>query len=482
MDKCIILCPLCVDCKWVIKLNFTYNIEFFFERISKFVWGPSVLFFLLVVGLYFTIGTKWLQFSQIPTVVKKTIGSLFQKSDNKDGITPFQAVNTALAGTMGTGNIAGVATAIVAGGPGAVFWMWISAFVGMATKYAEVLLAVHFRTKDKNGKYTGGPMYYMQNGVGSSFMAVVFSFLTVVASFGIGNMSQINSVAQGAASSFGVPEIVVGIVFAVLLGFVIMGGINRIGKVAESVIPLFSILYILGAFVVILKNQSMILPVFKSIFYYAFNSRAAVGGVAGFSVMEGMRYGIARGVFSNEAGLGSAPIAHACADTNSSVEQGFWGIFEVFTDTILCCTLTTLVILTADGGKLWESGLNGAELTSKAFELAFGKSGSSFVAVSMVFFAFVSMLGWFVYGERSSAYLFGENSKAVTIYKYLFLLAAVFGAVSQIEVIWSVSDALNGLMMLPNIAAILILSKTVFAQTDKYFAMKYLKDKKSKKV
>ncbi len=365
--------------------------------INNFVWGPYMLVLLVGTGIFITIATGFFQVTKISLWFSKTFGSLTKKRVAKENITPFQAVSAALASTVGTGNIAGVATAIVAGGPGAVFWMWVSAFFGMMTKYSEVLLAVHFREKDENGIHYGGPMYYIEKGMKVKWLAILFALFGAFASFGIGNMTQSNSIA-GALQSFSIPPLVTGIVFAVLAGLVILGGIKRIATVTEKLVPFMAVLYFVGAVVLLILNIAKIPEAFSVIFSSAFNVKSVGGGVMGYGIAQAMRYGVARGVFSNEAGLGSAPIAHAASDSNNPAEQGLWGIFEVFVDTLVICTLTALIVLTSG---LYTSGdLSGAALTANAFEAGFGRAGNVFLSVSLICFAFSTIIGWSYYGER----------------------------------------------------------------------------------
>jgi len=447
-------------------VNIIYRIN---EIINSIVWGPVAVAFLIGSGIYFTLFTKFFQFRNFGLILKKTIGSIFIKQkDPGANITPFQAVSTALAGTIGTGNIAGVATAITAGGPGAVFWMWVSGFFGMMTKYAEVALAVKFRNVGKNREYYGGPMYYIENGIGLRWLAVIFSFLCICASFGIGNISQSNSIAMALYSTFDIPPPLSGTAVAAICGFVLIGGVKRIAKAAEFIVPFMAFFYIAGSVIFLIYNFAHIPSAFLLIFEGAFHPQSVAGGVLGFTVKNAFHYGIARGVFTNEAGLGSAPIAHAVANCRHPAEQGLWGIFEVFFDTIVICTMTTLVILTADGGRLWQSGENGAVLTTKAFETVFGSYGSYFIAVAIIFFAVASILGWAFYGQRSIEYITGGNKKVLLVYRLVFIVLIVIGAISNIETAWSISDTLNGLMAIPNVLALLALSPFVFKITKDY--------------
>ncbi len=433
--------------------------------INSFVWGPYMLVLLVGTGLYITVATGFFQITKIKLWFSKTFGSLRTKRVSEKNITPFQAVSAALASTVGTGNIAGVATAIVAGGPGAVFWMWVSAFFGMMTKYSEVLLAVHFREKDNNGVHFGGPMYYIEKGMKTKWLAVAFALFGAFASFGIGNMTQSNSIA-GALQSFSIPPIATGIVFAVLSGLVIIGGIKRIATVTEKLVPFMAVLYFLGAIVLLLLNAAKIPDAFSVIFSSAFNIRSVGGGVMGYGIAQAMRYGVARGVFSNEAGLGSAPIAHAASDSKNPAEQGLWGIFEVFVDTIIICTLTALIVLTSG---LYTSGdISGAALTAKAFSVGFGSVGNVFLSFSLICFAFSTIIGWSYYGERCLGYLSKNNLNVIRVYRVLFIVSIVVGATLELTLVWNIADTLNGLMAIPNLIAILFLSRTIISITKKY--------------
>ena len=405
---------------------------------------------------------------------KNTIGTLFDRKHKDklvDGITPFQAVSTALASTVGTGNITGIATAITIGGPGAVFWMWISAFFGMVTKYSEILLALTFREKNVKGENVGGPMYYIENGLGWKWLAVIFAIFATLASFGIGNMTQSNSIAQALEQSFHIPTLASGIVVAIVVAVVILGGIKSIARVNEKIVPFMAAFYIICAVAVLIVNFREIPHAFGLIFGNAFTLPSAAGGAAGYTIMMAMRYGFARGVFSNEAGLGSAPIAHAASSTKDPVEQGLWGIFEVFLDTIVICTLTALVVLTSG---LWGGELDGAPLSIAAFNQAIPHIGGYGVTIGMVLFATSTMFGWSYYGEKALEYLFkgtsaGTIKAAIMVYRCLFVIAAVVGAVGGLQFIWSIADTLNGLMAIPNLIALLALSGVVIKTTKKGF-------------
>lgn len=436
------------------------------SKVNSFVWGPVMLALLVGTGIYITFKTGFLQIFKIKLWIKETFGALAKKEEDSHNITPFQAVSTALASTVGTGNIAGVATAIVSGGPGAVFWMWVSAFFGMMTKYAEVVLAVHFREKDANGIHYGGPMYYIEKGLKMKWLSVVFCIFGLMATFGIGNMTQVNSIASAIENNFGVPAIASGIVVALIVALVIVGGIKRISKVTEMIVPFMAVFYFVGAMVVILIHASKIPSAFALIFENAFSFQSVGGGVMGYVIMRGMRYGFARGVFSNEAGLGSAPIAHAASNTKNPVKQGLWGIFEVFVDTIIICSLTAFVVLTSG---LYGGGLSGAALTSSAFTNTLGSFGGKFLTIAIIFFAFSTIIGWSYYGENCIKYLFKNTKMVMYSYKAIFIFMVVVGATLELGLVWDISDTFNGLMAIPNLIAVLLLSGTVFTLTKSYF-------------
>lgn len=437
------------------------------EVINSFVWGPVMIVLLMGTGIYFTVRTGFFQFRKFGYVLKNTVGTLFKgkKSAAAGAVTPFQALTTALAGTIGTGNIVGVATAITMGGPGAVFWMWISALFGMMTKYSEIVLSVHYREKNSKGEWKGGPMYYIQKGLHQKWLAVVFAALASLAAFGIGNLTQGNAIASSMKTTFGVPPLVTGVVVAVLVAFVIIGGVKRIGAITEKIVPVMSLFYIICAIAVLVINYQHIPTAFALVFECAFKPAAAVGGFVGAGVMQAIQKGMARGIFSNEAGLGSAPIAHAAADVEHPVQQGMWGVFEVFADTILVCTCTALVILTSG---LWSTGANGSDLTTAAFSQSLSGVGGIIVTIALFFFAFSTILGWSYYGEKSFEFLFGE--KPVIIYRVAFILVCVVGAVAQLDVVWGIADTLNGLMAIPNLVGLLGLSGVVLKLTKDYFA------------
>ena len=435
--------------------------------VNNIVWGPPILILIVGVGLYLSFKTGFFSVTKIGYTLKNTLLKMFSKEQVGEGeVTAFQAVATALAATVGTGNVAGVATAIALGGPGAIFWMWFAAILGMTTKFAEVVLAVNFREKTDDGRYVGGPMYYIEKGLGKSWkwLAVLFAFFGALAAFGIGNMTQANSVALAVEGSFKVPPLATGIVLAVLTGLVIVGGLKRIASITEKLVPFMAAIYIIGGLFILLSNVGAIPGAFAIIFKNAFTGTAAVGGFAGAAMARSIRYGIARGVFTNEAGLGSAPIAHAAATTDHPVRQGLWGIFEVFADTIVICSITALAIVTTG---VWETGESGAVLTTLAFNTAI-PGGGIIVTIGLVLFAYSTILGWAYYGERCLEYLAG--TKPILAYRLIWVVFIVIGAVGGLEFIWSLADTLNGLMAIPNLIGVLFLSGTVFKLTKEFFA------------
>jgi len=442
-----------------------------FGRLLDFLhgllWGPFMIFLLAAAGCWLTAGTKFLPIRYFGIVVKSTLGTLFApKRADREGITPFQAVTTALAGTLGTGNLAGVATAIVAGGPGAIFWMWAAAFFGMATKYSEVLLAVRFRKKNKSGQYEGGPMFYLRDGIGAPALAWLFALFCVAASLGMGNAVQVNSMAAAAFTAFDIPTATTSTVAAVIAGLVILGGIRRIAAFTEKVIPFITLLYIAAGTVVLIINRERLPESIAMIFSCAFSPRAASGGVAGFSVMQSIKMGVSRGIFSNEAGLGSAPIAHASSCAESPGAQGCWGIFEVFADTFLICTFSALIILSADG--FAQSGLNGAQLTSFAFASALGSAGEVIVALSLAIFGLSTIISWEHYGEAALCYITGDGRLVRVIYRIIYILVTASAASMGTEEVFKISEVFNGLMAVPNLIGVTVLSGVVFKETENF--------------
>ncbi len=441
--------------------------------INGIVWGPPVLALLIGTGILLTVRVGFIQVRKFGVIMKHTLGSLFGPDAHKkdeSGVTPFQAVATALASTVGTGNITGVATAVTLGGPGAIFWMWISAFFGMMTKYAEVLLAVKFREKNERNEWVGGPMYYIENGLGWKWLAVIFAVFATIASFGIGNMTQSNSIANALQSTVGISPLVTGIIVAIGAGIVILGGIKRIAQVTEKLVPFMGLFYVILGVATLIMNFGNLPEAFRLIFYCAFNPDAALGGATGYTVMLAIRYGFARGVFSNEAGLGSAPIAHAAANTDSPVKQAFWGAFEVFFDTFIICTITGLVVVSSGA---WTSGLQGTSLTIAAFGNSLGSIGEWGVTIGTVLFAFSTILGWSYYGEKSIEYLFKGTSLVGGVklgYRVAFVLMTIFGAVGSLQLVWDIADTLNGLMAIPNLIALVALSGIVVKLTKEHFS------------
>jgi AGCS family alanine or glycine:cation symporter len=435
------------------------------KQLNDIVWGPVMLVLILGTGLVLMIGLKAMPLAKLGYGFKM----LWQgrKGDKGDGdISPFNALMTSLAATIGTGNIAGVATAIFLGGPGALFWMWMTALVGMATKYAEAVLAVHFRETDENGNKIGGPMYYIKNGLSSRFawLGTTFAIFGALAGFGIGNTIQANSVADVLSSKLAIDPLYTGIVMAVLVGLVLLGGIKSIAQVAGKLVPFMAISYVLAGIVILAMHATQIPAAFDLIFTYAFTPAAATGGFAGAAVWAAIRFGVARGIFSNEAGLGSAPIAHAAAKTNSPVQQGTVAMLGTFIDTIIVCSITGLVIIVSGA---WTSGETGASLSSLAFESVLPGFGGAIVAAGLCVFAFTTILGWSIYGEKCVEYLFGV--KSIIPFRVLWIIAVPLGATANLSFIWLVADTLNALMALPNLIALLLLSPVVFKLTRSYF-------------
>ena len=455
-------------------------IELINSKVNAFIWGVPAIICIIGVGLYLSIRTRFIQIRKFPLAMKNTIGKMFDKKEAKDGaMTPFQAVCTALSATVGTGNIAGVAGAIAIGGPGAVFWMWISALLGMCTKFCEVTLAVHYRERNDKGDLVGGPMYYIKNGLGKKWqwLAVLYAIFGVFTVFGTGNATQVNTITAAIDSALlnynvistenvNIVNWIIGIVIMLLVLAILLGGIKRIAKVTEKLVPFMAIIYILLAIGVVVLNIQNVPAVFGSIFYGAFNPAAVTGGVVGSFFMS-MTKGVSRGIFSNEAGLGTGSIAHACADTKDPVKQGFFGIFEVFADTIIICTLTALVIL-CSGVSITFGEAAGAELTISGFTSTYGNWVSIFTAVAMCCFAFSTIIGWGLYGARCAEFVF--SAKIVKPFMVVYSLMAIVGATIDLGLVWSISDTFNGLMVIPNLIAVFLLSGTVFRLVKEYFA------------
>ena len=455
-------------------------IETINTAVNNFIWGVPAMVCIFGVGLYLSIRTNFLQIRKFPYAIKTTLGRIFRKRDASDGaITPFQAVCTALAATVGTGNIAGVAGAIAIGGPGAIFWMWVSALFGMCTKYAEVTLAVHYREINANGELVGGPMYYIKNGLSKKWhwLAYLFAAFGVLTVFGTGNATQVNTITTAinsallnynviSESAVSTSNLTIGIIIAILIAMILLGGIKRIGRVTEKLVPFMALLYILLGLGVILLNIQNVPAVFVSIFRGAFQPRAVTGGIV-LSMFTSLKKGVSRGIFSNEAGLGTGSIAHACADTKKPVKQGMFGIFEVFTDTIVICTLTALVIL-CSGVAVDYGKAAGAELTILGFTSTYGSWVSIFTAVAMCCFAFSTAVGWGLYGARCIEFLFSE--KVIKPFMVIYSLVAFLGATANLGLMWSIAETFNGLMAIPNLIALFLLSGTVVKLTKEYFA------------
>jgi AGCS family alanine or glycine:cation symporter len=419
--------------------------------LNGYVWGVPMLVLLMGTGVLLLFVTGGVQFRHIGTALGEVLGKLRNRTASAGSVTPFQAVATALASTVGVGNIAGVATAITLGGPGALFWLWVSGLLGMGTKYAEIVIAMHYRERDATGVMRGGAMYTLKKR-GLGWLGGTFALLTALAAFGIGNMVQANSVTQSLHTTFGVAPWIVGIVLVAISAAVILGGIKRIAAFAEVLVPFMAVLYLVGGLVLLLMNAERIPAAFGLVFDGAFKGSAAAGGFAGASIMMAMRYGVARGLFSNEAGLGSAPMVHAAADTDHPVRQGLYGIFEVFVDTILICTTTGLVVLVSGD---WQGGATGAALSVQAFSSGLpGAWGGIIVTTGLVLFAFSTLIGWSYYGETGAVYLFG--SRVAVPYRLLWLVFIYLGSVGSLQLVWSVADTLNGLMAVPNLVSVLI--------------------------
>ena len=455
------------------------TIESINNVVNNFIWGVPAMICIIGVGLVLSFRTRFLQIRKFPYAMKVTIGRMFRKKQAADGaMTPFQAVCTALAATVGTGNIAGVAGAIAIGGPGAVFWMWISALLGMCTKFSEVTLAVHFREKNDKGEFVGGPMYYIKNGLKKHWhwLAYLFAAFGVITVFGTGNATQVNTITtaiDSALFNYGIISkdsvsninLVIGIVLAVLLALILLGGIKRIGQVTEKLVPFMALFYVVLALGVVILNINHVPAVFKEIVEGAFSPASVTGGVVGSFFMS-MKKGVSRGIFSNEAGLGTGSIAHACADTRKPVKQGFFGIFEVFVDTIVICTLTALVILCSEVPITYGQAA-GAELTISGFTATYGNWVSLFTAVAMCCFAFSTLIGWGLYGARCIEFLFG--TKVNKPFMFVYSLVAIVGATLDLGLLWSIAETFNGLMAIPNLIAVFLLSGVVVKLVREHF-------------
>ena len=431
-------------------------IETINSAVNNIIWGPYMLCLLLGTGIFFSIKLRFFQITHFKFWWKETAMSFFKSNNTGTGskgkISPFQAMSTALAGSIGTGNIVGVANAVALGGAGAVFWMWIASVFGMATIYAENVLGIKYRTK-RNGKYVGGPMYYIEKGLHCKPLAVIFAVLCTLAALGMGNMTQANSAAGAAQNCFGIPPWVSGAVLTAAVGLIIFGGIDRIAKLTEKLIPLISVVFTSMVMIVILINFQKIPAAFENMFVEAFDLKCVSGGLMGYGMSRALKYGISRGVFSNEAGLGSSPIVHSAADTDSAYRQGMWGMFQVFIDTTVLCTLMALCILTTNSE---QSGLDGIELSIYTFESALGSIGGIFLSLSILIFAFATLVSWCYYGEKSLEYLSGD--RYIRIYRIIYSLVTFVGCTMHLSLVWEISDTLNGLMAIPNLIAIVLLS------------------------
>lgn len=439
--------------------------------INDVVWGPIMLILLIGAGLFLSAKTGFLQFRKFGYMMRNTILEVFSKNQHQkdsSGVSPFQAVATAMAGTIGTGSIAGLATAIVSGGPGAVFWMWISALLGMVTKYAEIVLSLKYREKNENGQWVGGPMYYIRNGLKLKWLAGAFAIFAMIACLGTGNATQSNSIAIALDSTMGISPWITGIVLTVIAAAVILGGMRRIASVNEKLVPFMAVFYVVCAVISLIINIEKVPAAFALIFREAFNFKAAAGGTAGYGIMLAMHYGFSRGVFSNEAGLGSAPIAHAASSTKDPVKQGLWGMFEVFFTTIIICTLSAMVILTTG---IWETGaLDGSALSIASFNQILPGVGGVIVTLATIFFALSTILGWAYYGEVSIEFLSKNSKKAVMAYRCVYVVFVFLGAVGSLDLIWSISETMNGLMAIPNLIGIIGLYKVIKTMTKDHFS------------
>lgn len=428
-------------------------LQSFVDVVNGLLWDNFLIYALMITGIYYTIRLGVPQISKVGPGFKQAFGGIFKKGEKTEGgMTSFQSLATAVAAQVGTGNLAGVATAIAAGGPGAIFWMWVSAIFGMATNFGEAVLAQKY-VEEVDGERTGGPAFYLAKGVKSKFLAVFFAVTIILALGFVGNMVQSNSIATAVNAAFGINKIVIGVVTAIFVGLILVGGMNRIASFAELVVPVMALFYIIGAFAILFKNASQIGPAFQSIFTGAFSTQAAIGGALGVTMKQAVRFGIARGLFSNEAGMGSTPHAHAVAVVDHPVQQGMVAMVGVIIDTIIICTATALINLVTGANTL---GLTGIEMTQKAFELGLGGWGLNFIAIALFFFALTTIIGWYFFGEQNIKYLFG--AKAVGPYKIAVLGFVILGSFMEVGIVWDLADMFNGLMVIPNLIGLLILA------------------------
>ncbi|MBR1969347.1 MAG: sodium:alanine symporter family protein [Clostridia bacterium] len=452
------------------------------NQINKIVWGYPMIGLMIFTGLFLTLNNRFFQFRYIKLITQETFLKLFSKRERTDNksISQFQAMSTALAATIGTGNIAGVASAVAIGGPGSIFWMWVSAILGMMTAFSENVLGIYYRIKGGKGEWNGGAMYYLEkcssNKTFGKMLAVLFSFFCIIASFGMGNMVQINTIASVIKSNFGVSPAILGAVISAIVGIIIIGGINRIGKIAEIFVPFMALFYIAASLLICIINYREIPSCIGKIFTYAFDFKAVMGGISGISLKKAVEMGFKRGVFSNEAGLGSAVSVHASADVKEPVEIGMWGIFEVFVDTIVVCSLTAFVILFTKTNNI---PLEGASLVTLAFSNAFGKWAGKILSMAIFLFGFATIIGWSFFGQKAWEYLFG--TKSVFLYRVIYVFCVFIGAVAELTLIWSISDTFNALMAIPNLIGVLLLNKKVKIITNNYINRK-IKNKNEKPI
>ncbi|MEL7649989.1 MAG: sodium:alanine symporter family protein [Sedimentibacter sp.] len=440
------------------------NVTLFLEKADSFIWGPPLLILLVGTGVYLTFKLGLIQVFRLPLALKYVFSKDTEQGAEGD-VSSFQALCTALAATIGTGNIVGVATAIKAGGPGALFWMWVAAFFGMATKYGECLLSVKYRVVDDNGQMSGGPMYYIEKGLGNRFLAKMFAaFGIAVAFFGIGTFPQINAITDAVKLTFNIPVVATSVFLTAVVALVTLGGIKSIARISEIIVPFMAVFYVMGALFIMITNISLIPQTFLLVIKSAFTTTAATGGFLGASVLYAMRNGVARGVFSNESGLGSAPIATAAAKTNSCVKQGLISMTGTFFDTIIICTMTGMMLIMTG---VWSGDLVGASMTNEAFNTGLPVIGPYIVTVGLIFFAFTTILGWNYYGERCTEYLFGV--KAITAYRLVFIVLVGVGAFLKLDMIWILADIVNGLMAIPNLIALVGLRNVIASETKVYF-------------
>lgn len=436
------------------------------KTVDGIVWGPIMLCLIIGTGIFLSARTGFLQFRKFGYMLKNTIFGVFSKNQHEkdsSGVSPFQAVATAMAGTIGTGSIAGLATAIVSGGPGALFWMWVSALLGMVTKYSEIVLSLKFREKNDRGEWVGGPMYYIKNGLGIKWLAALFAVFAMIACLGTGNATQSNSIAVALDNTLHIAPWITGVVLTVIAAAVILGGMRRISSINEKLVPFMAVFFVLCSVIALIVNIRAVPAAFALIFKEAFNFKAAAGGAAGYGIMVAMQFGFSRGVFSNEAGLGSAPIAHAASSSKDPVKQGLWGMFEVFFTTIIICTLSGLVILTTG---LWSgTSLDGAALSIASFDKILPGVGNIGITLATVLFALSTILGWAYYGEVSIGYLTNKSKTAVLVYRIVYVAVVFIGTVSNLKTIWTFSSAMNGLMAIPNLIGLIGLSKVVASAT-----------------